>query len=69
MTIQDTAGDAESGASGSEYEGSTRENDGDFSNKKAGLTKQVIKKRNVILFPLCHPLFELSGLYQREFTY
>lgn len=70
MKIQDTAGNVESGESlGSGYEGSTRQNDGDFSNKKAGIIKQVIRKRNVILFIFNHILFELNGLYQREFTY
>lgn len=70
MTIWDTAGDVESGeASGPGYEHSTRENNGDFSNKKAAVIKQVIRKRYAILFILGHILFELSGLYQREFTY
>lgn len=68
MKIQDTAGDVESGeASGSRYEGFTREKDGDFSKKKAGVIKQVIRKRNVILFILGHILFELNGLYQRVY--
>lgn len=67
---ENTAGDVESGeSSGSGYEGSTRQNDGDFSNKKASVIKQVIRKRNVILFIFNHILFELNGLYQREFTY
>ena len=70
MTIQDTAGEVESGeASGSGYEGSTRENNGCFNNKKAGVIKQVIRKRNAILFILGQILFQLNGLYQREFTY
>lgn len=68
MTIQDTAGDVESGeASRSGYEGSTKENDGDFSNKKAGVIKQAIRKLNAILFILGHILFELNGLYQRVY--
>jgi len=70
VTIQDIAGGVESGeASGSRYEGSTRENDGDFSSKKAGVIKQVIRKINVMLFILGHILFEFNGLCQREFTY
>lgn len=70
MKIQDTAGDVESAeGSGSGYEGSTKQNDGDFSNKKAGVIKQGIRKRNEILSIFSHILFELNGLYQREFTY
>lgn len=68
MKKKDTAGDVESGeASGSGYEGSTRENDGDFINKKAGIIKQVIRKINAILFISAHILSVLNGLYQRVY--
>lgn len=42
--------------SGSGYRDSARENDGDFSNKKACVMKQVIRKVNATLFKLGHIL-------------
>lgn len=70
MTTEDTNGDVGSGAaSGSGYEGSARENDEDFINKKAGVLKQVIRKTNMELFTLGHIFCELNVLHEREFTY
>lgn len=58
MTTENANGDVERGeTSGSGYEGSARENDGDFIDKKAGVIKQVIRKRNRILFILGHVFF------------
>lgn len=55
MATEDTNGDVESGeTSGNGYEGSARENDGDFIRKKAGVIKIVIRKRTMILFILGH---------------
>lgn len=60
----DTNGYVESG----ETSGSAREDDGDFTNKKAGAIKQVIRKIKMVLFMLGHIFCELNGLHQREFT-
>lgn len=53
-----TNGDLEYGeASRSGYEGSTRENDGDFNSKKSGAIREVSTERNVVLFILGHTNF------------
>lgn len=69
-TTESTTGDVGSGeASGFVCEHSANESNGDTSNKRADVIKQVIGKRNVILIIVSQVLCEGNGLHQTEFTY
>lgn len=58
-TTKSTIGDVDSGeASGFVYEHSGNESNGDTSNKKAEVIKQVIENRNVILIIVSQVLCE-----------